>query len=408
MSEQEEREEQPVARCSTPRDRMWLTVGTFGAMAALATGANVTGLSLDSIALEFGLSMTQAGLLVSIFRIGIMIGAPAGGFLTDRLGAKHVALVSLAMLGAGMACVGLSGGFGFALSAMIIFGVGGGFTLGFAVPLISSLYTKQVGLMFNLMNAIFSGASVLAGLLGGLIIEVCKTWRVLYFGVAVVAGCVMLSFVGRQSPTAEGQAVHLTLVPQVLRNHLFAWLAVMMVLVFGVDTGMAGWLCIYLQRACSFSAASAGAVLSVFWVGMTIGRLTSGIVSRRMNLAFLLSVCGIGTFICWSLAIMGHGNYLVWLLVGAAGFFHGGTNALILSYARHYFLAGFGTTSGMLTSIGAGGGFILAYIVGVAADRFSLTSAVLGIGFADLAMASISFGLWRWQPNLVSNGKEEK
>jgi len=117
-------------------------------------------------------------------------------------------------------------------------------------------------------------------------------------------------------------------------------------------------------------------------------------------------VCGIGTFICWSLAILAEWNYAVWFLVGGAGFFHGGTNAFILAYARPHFLASYGTTSGMLTSIGAGGGFILAYIVGVAADQFSLTSAVLGIGFADLAMAAIAFGLWRWQPNLVPNGKE--
>ncbi len=376
------------------KSKFWLTFGTLGAMATIASGFNVTGAALSSVAHEFGLAVSKAGLLVSIFRIATVFTAPIGGFLTDRFGGERVALIAMTTVAGGMAWFGLCSSFASAIAAMLVFGIGFGFALGFVVPFISSLYPRQVGLMLNVCNAAFSGAAVLAGAAGGYIIQSFGEWRILYLGIAAMGCCVMLPFIGRQPRVAKGQPVRLSLVPGILRHRLFIPLSAMKALSFGVETSIAAWLCFYLERACAFQPASAGAVLSLFWIGMTIGRLITGAMSSQMNTALLLALCGVGVFIPWSLAVTLKAGWVVGLLVAIAGLLQGGTNALILTYARPHFLDAFGTASGMLTAIGSIGGFVLAYLVGVAAERLSITTSLLFIGLAALVMGIIAFGLW--------------
>lgn len=72
---------------------------------------------------EFGLSNTELGLVVSVLTIGGLLQAPVGN-VVDRLGAKRILVVGLAVTGGGIALIGLGPTYPAILALAVVSGLG--------------------------------------------------------------------------------------------------------------------------------------------------------------------------------------------------------------------------------------------------------------------------------------------
>lgn len=78
---------------------------------------------LPEIAAGLGISIAQAGLLVSL-RNGVGVVAPAFGAMSDRVGHRRSAMLGLVVLGIGLLITGIASGLGLAAIGFILTGIG--------------------------------------------------------------------------------------------------------------------------------------------------------------------------------------------------------------------------------------------------------------------------------------------
>lgn len=95
------------------------------------------------------------------------------------------------------------------------------------------------------------------------------------------------------------------------------------------------WLSTYLKEWLAASAEWQGISLSVFWIGIAVGRLITGRFSRHIALTHLVTSCGLLALICLGAAVQAGSVPTAMLLFGLAGVSLGGvTPSLITLLAR--------------------------------------------------------------------------
>jgi MFS transporter, FSR family, fosmidomycin resistance protein len=87
-----------------------------------------------------GVPAAQAAMLVGLFYGSGMIGAPLGGALSDRFGRRPIILLSVAVAGPAVICIGLAASVPLVIAAVMVFGV----TVGFRGPVVDSLIADLV------------------------------------------------------------------------------------------------------------------------------------------------------------------------------------------------------------------------------------------------------------------------
>ena len=106
----------PVAPARLPFVVHVLAVGTF---LMLTTEFVVAGL-LPEIAGDLGVGVGQAGLLITVFAVGMIVGAPAMALLTRRVPRRVTLMAALAVFAAGHVVVALGSGFPLLLGARFV------------------------------------------------------------------------------------------------------------------------------------------------------------------------------------------------------------------------------------------------------------------------------------------------
>src|ERR687886_2431822 len=93
-----------------------LTAGTF----LMGTTEFVVAGLLPELAADFNISVGQAGLAITVFAVGMIVGAPAMALLTLRLPRRLTLILALVTFAAGHLVVALSGSFPLMLAARFV------------------------------------------------------------------------------------------------------------------------------------------------------------------------------------------------------------------------------------------------------------------------------------------------
>jgi predicted MFS family arabinose efflux permease len=113
----------PNSEFPTPRSERRIVAIAMSTRAVHDVAARMVYPFLPEIAAGLGVSIVQAGLLVSL-RNGVGIVAPAFGAMSDRVGHRRGAMLGLLVLGIGLLITGVANGFGSAAIGFILTGIG--------------------------------------------------------------------------------------------------------------------------------------------------------------------------------------------------------------------------------------------------------------------------------------------
>ncbi|OOP60415.1 MFS transporter [Arthrobacter sp. SRS-W-1-2016] len=106
----------PPVRSKLPWVVLLLTVGTF----LMTTTEFVIAGLLPELAGDFGITLAQAGLLITAFALGMIVGAPAMAIATLRLPRRTVLVVALCVFAAGHVIAALSDTYDVVLGARVL------------------------------------------------------------------------------------------------------------------------------------------------------------------------------------------------------------------------------------------------------------------------------------------------
>jgi MFS family permease len=280
---------------------------TAGGIAlGVAVGWNVSniGAIADSLALDYGVSLTTVGLFTTaLFVVHAVLQIPSGR-LVDRFGARRIGLGALAILAVANGIALIAPDPGLALGARSLAGVGT--ALGFVAGID---YVRAQG-----------GSSFAQGLYGGLAlgaggaalaivpqVEDSIGWRAPYASAFVLAalGAIVLATgpADRKAPAATDRRRRSAGRPGLLRDPRLYRLCLVYAASFGLSVVLGNWVVTLLERAGGYSSGVAGAVGSFVLLGGIVSRPLGGFATRRYPdrvraiLAASFVVSGAGTLI---------------------------------------------------------------------------------------------------------------
>jgi predicted MFS family arabinose efflux permease len=362
-----------------------LAVGTF---LMLTTEFVVAGL-LPEIAGDLQVSVAQAGLLITVFAVGMIVGSPTMALLTRRMPRRVTLVLALVVFAAGHVVVAVSSSFPLLLAARFVtaWATGAFWSVASVVatraagPAASSRALGLVGAGGMLANVVGVPLGAFAGQLSG--------WRGPFWALAALA-LAAVPLIARHVPRVEDDQQ-----PVSVRSELGAMRSGRLWLVLAAcATTTGGVLSAYsfvsplLTDRAGIAAAWVPLVLVGFGVGSLIGTVVGGRLGDVHPHATTVAVAASTTVVLLAICLLSAHPVPTVLLVVLLGLLGLSANPVLSSLAVRF--AGVAATLGVAMSVSAYnlGTAVGSWVAGRALDsELGATGpAVVGAGLAVLTL----------------------
>jgi fucose permease len=364
------------------------TASVLGCIAFLLIGWS--GLLVPSLirSIRDGFAQTDAGIGVwyFVYAVAYASGSFGGGFATERLGRRIVLSVAVALLGAGLMALALAPGWAAFLVAAAPVGLGAGAVDGGVNGLFLDLFRAGRGRALNLLHLFFSLGALSAPLAVGVAVGAGIAWQAILFGTGIAALPVALLFA--VIPTPSGRHARMGDSPEASATVRSRLSTPLLLLAFAIacyvasEVGVSSWLVRFLETAALEVATGA---LSLFWAGLTLGRLAGARLADRFDHGrFTIAAVGLMSLALFG-AILVPSMPVSVALFGLAGFMSGPVFPMIIALGGERYPHRSAAVSGFLAGCAVAGSVIYPPIMGFLSVSVGLTVAMLGNAVLGLA-----------------------
>ena len=256
---------------------------TLSAFAIGTTEFVIVGL-IPTIAASLGVSVPSAGLLVSLYALGVAVGAPVLTVLTGRVPRKHLLLGLMALFTVGNLVAWMAPGYEALMAARVLTGLAHGVFFSIGSTIATSLVPKEkaasaIALMFTgLTVALITGVPL------GTFIGQTFGWQSTFLAVSLLG---MIAFVGSwvlvPNNIANSKPASLLTQLAVLKKPRLLLVYAMTALGYGGSFIAFTYLAPILQEVSGFSAASVSLVMLVYGVSVAFGNIWGGKLADRQG-----------------------------------------------------------------------------------------------------------------------------
>ncbi len=254
---------------------------TLGAFAIGTTEFVIVGL-LPTIAASLGVSVPSAGLLVSLYALGVAVGAPVLTALTGRMPRKRLLLALLALFTAGNLLAWMAPGYEALMAARVRTGLAHGVFFSIGSTIATSLVPKEKAA--SAIAIMFTGLTValVTGVPLGTFIGQTLGWQATFLAVSVLG---VIAFAGSwmlvPDNIAPGKPSSLLTQLSVLKKPRLLLVYGMTILGYGGTFIAFTYLAPILQEVSGFSASSVSLVMLVYGVSVAAGNIWGGKLADR-------------------------------------------------------------------------------------------------------------------------------
>ena len=293
---------------------------TLGAYAIGTTEFVIVGL-IPTIAADLGVSLPSAGLLVSLYALGVAVGAPVLTALTGRVPRKTLLVALMVLFTLGNLIAWMAPSYGSLIVARVLTGLAHGVFFSIGSIIATSLVPKERAA--SAIAIMFTGLTValVTGVPLGTFIGQHFGWRATFLAVSalgVVAFAGSLAFVPRNIAHSA---------PATLRQQLQVLAQPRLLLVYAMTAvGYGGsfiaftYLASILQELSGYSPNAVGLVMLVYGVSVAVGNLWGGrLADRRGPIAALKLVFALLAVVLLVLGLTAYNPWLVLATVLAWG-----------------------------------------------------------------------------------------
>jgi len=267
---------------------------TLSAFAIGTTEFVIVGL-LPTIAADLGVNLPSAGLLVSLYALGVAVGAPVLTALTGKIPRKTLLLSLMVLFTLGNLLAWKSPGYETLVVARILTGLAHGVFFSIGSTIATSLVPKDKAA--SAIAIMFTGLTValVTGVPLGTFIGQHFGWRETFLAVSALG---LVAFIGSllyvPSTIKHSKPASLLQQVQVLGQPRLLLVYAMTAVGYGGSFIAFTYLAPILQQVSGFSAGAVGAVMLVYGVSVAFGNIWGGKLAdkkgpvRALKLIFLL------------------------------------------------------------------------------------------------------------------------
>jgi predicted MFS family arabinose efflux permease len=254
---------------------------TLSAFAIGTTEFVIVGL-IPTIAASLQVSVPSAGLLVSLYALGVAIGAPVLTALTGRVPRKLLLLALMLLFTAGNLVAWMAPGYEALMAARVLTGLAHGVFFSIGSTIATSLVPKEKAA--SAIALMFSGLTValVTGVPLGTFIGQHFGWQMTFLAVAML-GVVAFIGIALLVPRAIAGSKPSSLLTQmaVLKKPRLLLVYAMTTLGYGGTFVAFTYLAPILQQVAGFSAGAVGLVMLVYGVSVAFGNIWGGKLADR-------------------------------------------------------------------------------------------------------------------------------
>jgi len=310
-----------------------LAVGTF---LMLTTEFVVAGI-LPEIAGDVGVSVARAGMLITVFAVGMVVGAPLMAMLTLRLPHRLTLMLALGVFALGHVIVAVSSAFGVLLAARFLTALATGAFWALAAVVATRVSPPGMGSRaVGIVNAGGMLATVLGVPLGALAAQHIG-WRGTFWALAVLA-LAAVPLIARHVPGGgdDHEVVSIRSELAALRSgRLWLALAACAATTGGVLAAYSYIAPLLTDRA-GIAENLVPLVLAGFGVGSLVGSIVGGRLGDTRPHAATVAAPAATTLILLAICAVSSAAGLTTILVVLLGFFGLGANPILIAMAVRY------------------------------------------------------------------------
>jgi predicted MFS family arabinose efflux permease len=254
---------------------------TLSAFAIGTTEFVIVGL-IPTIAASLQVSVPSAGLLVSLYALGVAVGAPVLTALSGRVPRKLLMLGLMLMFTAGNLVAWMAPGYEALMAARVLTGLAHGVFFSIGSTIATSLVPKEKAA--SAIALMFSGLTValVTGVPLGTFIGQHFGWQTTFLAVAML-GVIAFTGIALLVPNsiARGKPASLLTQAAVLKKPRLLLVYAMTTLGYGGSFIAFTYLAPILQQVAGFSAGVVGLVMLVYGVSVAFGNIWGGKLADR-------------------------------------------------------------------------------------------------------------------------------
>lgn len=393
--------------------RARLAAGIVGCVTLLAIGW--TGLLIPSLIRSIEATFAQddagIGIVYLAYAVAYVAGSFGGGYLTERRGRRPVLAGAVLVHALGVAGFGLAPTWTVFMAAALTAGAGAGGLDGGANGLVLDVYREGRGRAMNLLHTSFGVGALAAPLVVGTLVEAGVPWQAVTIGTGAAVLLLAIAYVlvpapsGRRRPIAASPseapptetpptetgdawpdaraATDGRDGPRLLAGPLLL-LGLAIAAYVASEVGVSNWLVRFLADAPLTTAALA---LSLYWAGLTAGRLVSSIIADRFDHLRFTIACALGMAVLVGIAILAPTLPLSIAAFAAAGVASGPVFPMIVAIGGERYPDRAAAVGGSLTGLAVIGATLYPPAMGFLSVSVGLTVAMLGNVVLALACA---------------------
>jgi fucose permease len=269
-------------------------------------------------------------------------------------------------------------------------GAGTGMIVSSSSALVVVLYPRKEGVILSFHHFCYALGAIFGPLVMGYVLKSAWDWRWVYRvgGISILVLGVIFLLTPREHEENKG-AWNFGSFFYLLKEKNLIFLVLIILLGAGTQNGLYFWLVSFLKEIRSFPILLAGLGLSLFSVGLAIGRLFSVWASAWLGNTRLLSIFLITLNVAIFLLLHIAQNKLILALCFMAGMGCSGMAPIVLALGGINFPHLLGTTMGILSTAAGIGSTFMPWIMSMASQRASLKAGL----FASQLAALVAFGL---------------
>jgi FHS family glucose/mannose:H+ symporter-like MFS transporter len=234
---------------------------------------------LVTLAHRFHLSLAASGVVLSVYFVGAFFGVPIGWIAMRRFTGAAVLSGTLVITALGACGAALATQWAMFLVSVFLLGLGFGGVDFSLISLLVRTRTSGRGRRLSVTNAGYG----LGAVIGPLLVVVVRphNYRLLYVAIAIAVVVLTLGNRGLIAPPLSREHRRSDLVVnRTQRRAILATFIGAYVFYVATETTTAGWIAPHLHRI-GYSASLGSIITAGFWLGLAIGRVLAGPLSRR-------------------------------------------------------------------------------------------------------------------------------
>jgi MFS family permease len=266
------------------------------ALIATAMAFGIRAGILNELGVEFGLSETKLGIVISTAFWGFTLAMIFGGSLVDYLGMRKLIILAFFFHFVGIVMTIFAQGFWSLFISTLIVGIANGTVEAVCNPLITTLYPEKKTHKLNLFHFWFPGGIVISTLITLAFSKLGLGWQYQIATMLIPTFIYGFMFYSKSFPVTErvSSGVSNEDMLKACLTPLFLIMVVLMFITASTEFGVNNWIPLFLQEG------ETSSILILTWVTliMALGRLLLGpIVHQKLSPQITLLIAAIITTI---------------------------------------------------------------------------------------------------------------